>query len=62
MAKRNPITKTAVKIGRAVGRAEGRARAAGKAARKSSKLLLRKIEALEGELKRTRERLKQALR
>ncbi|MBI3669203.1 MAG: hypothetical protein HY237_05430 [Acidobacteria bacterium] len=65
MAKKSQLTAVAVKIGTALGRADRTARTVGEAAkvaREQLTELTKQVEALARELKKTRERLKHAVR
>ena len=65
MAKKTQLQAAAVKIGAALGRADRTARTVGKAvqvAREELSELTKQVEALARELKKTRKRLKRAIR
>ncbi len=65
MAKKTQLRAAAVKIGTALGRADRTARAVGKAAqvaREQLTELTKQVEAFARELKKTRKRLKRAVR
>jgi hypothetical protein len=65
MAKRNPLTRVAVKIGRAVGKADRKARQvaqAGLVAKEELEEIAKQVEALKRQLQKTTKRLKTALR
>jgi seryl-tRNA synthetase len=64
MARKNKLTRVAVKIGAAMGRADRAAHKVAKAgvvARKELEDISRQVEALKRQLKKTTKRLKQAL-
>ena len=65
MANKSKLTAAAVKIGTTLGRADRTARAVGEAAKVAGEQLAeltKQVEGLARELKRTRDRLKRALR
>jgi predicted transcriptional regulator len=65
MAKRNPLTRVAVKIGRAVGKADRKARQvaqAGLVAKEELEEIAKQVEVLKRQLQKTTKRLKTALR
>ncbi len=61
MAKKDKLTKAAVKIGGAIGRAEGTARRWKKDAESSLKRLEKQMKALRKDFERTQKRLKKAI-